>query len=110
MNEFNQGTPVLFEQIPLNDSVITLKKSGYSYAVVQFVDDAGSYIGAEKHIATYNRMDADPDQDPANPSNGFKAGDQDQVVFSNAELRSGVKILNATNGSPCGINVQYYTY
>ncbi len=110
MNEFNKGTPVLFVQILLSDSVITLEKSGYSYAVVQFVDDAGSGSGANKHIATYNLMDDDPDQDPSNLSNGFKAGDQDKVVFSNAELRSGVKILNATNGSPCVINVQYYTY
>ena len=106
---FNTGNPDTFIQIPLNDTVITLEKS-FSFAVVQFIDPQNNYSDKlpddSDHIANYNRNGELPDQSPT--GKGFFAGKHDTVVFSNAELRKGVNIINAQNTLSCGMNVQYY--
>ena len=102
-NTFNFGTPSKFDKQTINNTVVELDKTTHNFAVVQFQDNAGAYVATPGNIARYRRDGVDP-----TTTDGFYAGDGDQVVFSNAELRSGVKILNSVGGQPMDIVVQYY--
>jgi len=106
MGQFETGTPIDFIEIALSDAVITLDPLNHAYAVVQFKDTADNYVGVESRVALYTREVGNV---PAQVGSvGFVAGLHDTIVFSNAELRSGVNIINYTNGSDCSIVVQYF--
>lgn len=99
---FNYGTPGPYVEQNVN-AEFTLDTQ-YTYAVVQFKDNAGNYTSAPGKIAFYKRNGESPD--PAT-QNGFYAGDGDTIVFNNRELVKGVKIINFTGGA-MDLAIQYY--
>jgi hypothetical protein len=110
VNTFVQGTPVDFDQQTINGGAYTLPKSSvangnFAYALVQFEDINDNYANKSR-IAFFNREGGVVTN--VGSTNGFTAGEYDQVIFTKEELNAGVSIINAIAFSGMEINIQYY--
>lgn len=105
---FTNDTPVNFTESVIADSPYKLANAGFDYAIVQVQDPLGLYVDKNEALC-YNRQGIIPLQIGAlGGPTGFVAGVNDTIVFTNAELRQTVYLINAIVGSSVKITIQYY--